>query len=360
MTICLSMIVKDEANNMPACLESVKDVVDYYIINDNGSTDGTPKAIKTIMDGYGIDGEVYHSEWVNFGHNREEALQRFYKDGRWDYALIMDADGTLHYENGVFKNLTADGYMIDIHFGSTEYKLPMLLGKHKEWHWKGPVHNYISGNGKFADLKDVFIKFRSGAGAKSHGVTSREKFLKDAEILKKELERNPKDTRSQFYLAQSYKDAGEVVLAYKNYMKRVAMGGWVEEVFQSMYNGAICKWDIDKVFPLDDFIAAFNYRPTRAEPVFRIFKYYRRSKMLNIAYVFGKLGASIPLPKDALFIEADVYHWAMKDELAVCCYKMGKYQESLDLCNELLDSGKLPEREIQRVKNNREYAFKHV
>jgi glycosyltransferase involved in cell wall biosynthesis len=356
MTICLNMIVKNESKNLPACLESIKDVVDYYIINDNGSTDGTPEMIKEIMDGYGIKGEVYSSEWVNFGHNREEALQKVYQDGRWDYALILDADGTIHHTNGAFKGLTADLYMVNIHFGNIEYDLPFLLSTKKEFHWKGPVHNYIVGSGSHEVLKDAYVIYRSGAGAKSHGVTSEEKFLRDAELLEKELEKNPTDSRSMFYLAQSYRDAGKPAKAYKCYMKRVQMGGWVEEVFLSMYYGANCKWLVEKVFPLDDYLAAYNYRPSRAEPLFKIAEYYRKDKMYNLGYLFVKAASEIPYPADKLFIDRSIYDWRVKDELSICAYWIGKYQESKELCNFLLESGKLPEREIQRVTANRKFS----
>lgn len=360
-SICLNMIVKDEAKNMPRCLESVKDIVDYYIINDNGSKDGTPKIIKKIMDGYGINGEVYSSPWVNFGHNREEALQRVYLDGRWDYALIVDADSPLHYEDGVFDNLSADSYLIEWHCGSVTYKLSTLLSLKKEWHWKGVVHNYITGNGRTGTvLNGVWVEAIIGGGAKSHGLTSQEKFLKDAKLLEEELEKNPNDKRSRFYLAQSYRNAGKPALAYKNYMRRVALGGWVEEVYMAMYHGAICKWKAEWVFPLDDFLAAYNYRPSRAEPLYQIAKYYRQTKMYSLAYLFAKMGVTIPCPKDIMFIEKSVYEWRLLDELSIAAYWIGRYEESLELCDGLLVNPNLPELEVDRVKKNREFAVGRI
>lgn len=360
-SICLNMIVKDEAKNMPRCLESIKDVVDHYLINDNGSSDNTPKLIKQIMDGYGIAGEVYSSPWVSFGHNREEALQRVYQDGRWDYCLFMDADSTLHYTDGVFSNLTADCYLAEWRLGSIAYKMPFLLSLRREWHWKGVVHNYVTGNGKTKEALDgVWLEVVAGGGAKSHGLTSEEKFLKDARLLEEELKKNPADARSRFYLAQSYRDAGKQALAYKNYMKRVALGGWPEEVYMAMYYGAICKWTVEWVFPLDDFLAAYNYRPLRSEPLYQIAKYYRQTKMYSLAYLFAEIGVTIPYPKDALFVEKNTYEWALLDELSISAYWTGKYSESLELCDRLLANPSLPEHEVNRVKANREFAIRKI
>ena len=41
VTISLCMIVKDEEQNLPGCLDSVKDLVDEIVIVDTGSSDRT-------------------------------------------------------------------------------------------------------------------------------------------------------------------------------------------------------------------------------------------------------------------------------------------------------------------------------
>lgn len=361
--ICLSMIVRDEAKVIARCLESVKDVVDYYIVNDNGSTDGTPELIKKIMDGYGIKGEVFSSPWVNFGHNREEALQRAYKDGRWDYCLFIDADDFLCFKDGVkaraFDNLTADSYLVECQIENTVFQASSLISLKNEWHWKGVVHNYLSGNGTTGQIKGVWIQSTTGEGAKSHGLTSKEKFLRDANLLKEEASKNPKDTRSRFYLAQSYKDAGEYTVAIENYAMRVGMGGWDEEVYESLYQIARCKIIRGDPFPLDDFLAAYNYRPTRAEPLYQIARHYRDIGMRSIEYIFLKHAVSLPLPDDILYVNRSLYEWMLLDMLSLCCYWIGKYEESLELCERLLNSS-IPDEQRARILENKGYAERKV
>ena len=74
-TICLNMIVKNETKNLERLFKSVHNVIDYYVIHDTGSTDGTPEMIKNLMNNYDISGEIFHEEWVNFGVNRQKALE---------------------------------------------------------------------------------------------------------------------------------------------------------------------------------------------------------------------------------------------------------------------------------------------
>src|SRR3978361_1789128 len=48
-TVCLSMIVKNEAHVIRRCLDSVRSLIDYWIIVDTGSTDGTQDVIRAAM-----------------------------------------------------------------------------------------------------------------------------------------------------------------------------------------------------------------------------------------------------------------------------------------------------------------------
>ena len=69
------MIVRNETGVLGRCFASLKDFIDYYVIVDTGSIDGTPDFIRETMAGYGIEGEVHSRTWKNFGENRQEALE---------------------------------------------------------------------------------------------------------------------------------------------------------------------------------------------------------------------------------------------------------------------------------------------
>src|ERR1700722_17972902 len=70
--ICLNMIVKNESKVIQRCLDSVKPHIDYWVIVDTGSTDGTQEIIKKHMKG--IPGKLYERPWKNFGESRSEAF----------------------------------------------------------------------------------------------------------------------------------------------------------------------------------------------------------------------------------------------------------------------------------------------
>ncbi len=80
------MIVKDEAENLPRCLESVKDCVDEMRILDTGSQDDTI----AIAESYGAI--VTSTEWTqDFAAARNQSLVE--ATGEW--ILVLDADESL-------------------------------------------------------------------------------------------------------------------------------------------------------------------------------------------------------------------------------------------------------------------------
>lgn len=85
-TISLCMIIKNEENFLPVCLESAKDLVDEIIIIDTGCTD---KSVE-IARHYGA--KIYPYEWTqDFAAARNESI----KYASSDWILYLDADERL-------------------------------------------------------------------------------------------------------------------------------------------------------------------------------------------------------------------------------------------------------------------------
>jgi|SRR6187431_1450671 len=363
--ICLNMIVKNEVKVLPRLIRSVKDYIDYYVIVDTGSSDDTIELIRREMASYGIEGEVHERPWVNFGVNRQQALELAVAANKADWLLFIDADEELAVSDPKFYEKLEPGISYDIekHQGEIRYAVRHLINiRSVVYRWHGPVHNYlvaVEGDERRALRRDVWIVYHYGQGAKSHGVTPEQKFLRDAKLLEEELARNPDDARSQFYLAQSYRDADRLEQALLAYKKRAAMeNGWDEERFMAQLDaGRTClRLDQPEAVVLGELLAAYALRPTRAEPLFELARYYRQRQGYAMATLFAKAGLQTPLPSDRLFVVESVYSWRLLDELAVATYWVQDYATCKNACEALLERAEgglaIPADEIERIRNN--------
>jgi glycosyltransferase involved in cell wall biosynthesis len=363
--ICLNMIVKNEVKVLPRLIRSVKDYIDYYVIVDTGSTDDTIELIRREMSGYGIEGEVHERPWVNFGVNRQQALELAVAADKADWLLFIDADEELAVSDPKFYEKLEPGVSYDIekHQGELRYAVRHLINvRSVVYRWAGPVHNYllvVEGKERRELRKDVWIVYHHAQGAKSHGVTQEQKFLRDAALLEDELARNPDDARSQFYLAQSYRDAGMHEQALAAYKKRASMeNGWAEERFMAQLEaGRMClRLEKSEAFVLGELLAAYTLRPTRAEPLYELACYYRKRGGYAMASLFAKAGVQTPLPSDRLFVAESVYTWRLLDELAVASYWLGDYAMSKSACQAVLEQVerglRVPDDELERIRGN--------
>lgn len=82
-TVSIVMIVKDEAANLPACLEQAKTVGDELVIVDTGSTDNTLEIANAYTD------KVFHFNWIDdFAAARNASIDA----ATGDWCLVLDAD----------------------------------------------------------------------------------------------------------------------------------------------------------------------------------------------------------------------------------------------------------------------------
>lgn len=331
------MIVKNESAVIKRALDSVRPIIDYWIICDTGSTDDTPAII--LQNLHDIPGELHRAEWVNFGHNRTQAIQ-LAKD-KADYTLVLDADMIANIHQPFKHLLTADYYNIRYE-GSVDYTQPMLVSNQHNWTYVGVTHEYLyapTTNGG-SHLPALTLTHFGDGGMRA------DKFIRDEKLLLKELEKDPSNVRNLFYLAQTYRDTQQFEEALHWYKKRIAAGeGWAEEYWYTLYQiGQMqqalgYEWEI----VLASYLRAYEKRPTRLEPIYQIVKYYREHE----AYVLGHLYSSVIsyamlYPQDQLFIDKPVYDYLLLLEHGVCCHGTGRIQEAQEVFEVLLEKEELP------------------
>lgn len=349
-TLCLNMIVKNEKEVITRCLASVKPLIDYWVIVDTGSTDGTQDIIKQFMQD--IPGELHERPWKNFAHNRTEALKLASK--KTDYLLFIDADETFTYEpNFKLPELKKDFYFVQTNFNDTSYFRTLIINNHLNWKWVGVLHELLQATPNTVDceiLPGITNIVRSD-GARSKDP---QKYQKDAAILEEAFLEEPHNLRYAFYLAQTYKDAGMKEKAITAYNKRIALGGWDEEIFWSLLQIGLLHESLhaNPKTIIESYLQAYLYRPTRAEPLYRLAQYYRLSENYLKGYQTAAQGLPLRNSPDLLFVEKWIYDWGLLLEYSICAYWIGKYEEALLASYAMLAQARLPENVRECVERN--------
>ena len=171
------------------------------------------------------------------------------------------------------------------------------------------------------------------------------------------VERNPEDAWAVLYLAQSYVDRGDFANARKWFARRVEMGGRDEEVYGAMWQIAESMAELGAPWPdvHDAYIRAWEFRPTRAEPLCALAYRYRENQRYRLGYLFARHAAEIPFPEqDTLFVVRDIYASRALDEQAVCASWINKHPEAFTLWRRLLTRPELPDDDRQRIALNRD------
>jgi len=364
-TVCLSMIVKNETHIIHECLDSIHKYIDYWVIVDTGSTDGTQELIKNYFAEKGIPGELIEKPWVSFGHNRSEALALC--DGKADYAWMIDADdkivGDFKFPND--RNMVADGYALKCGRDQCIWWRNQIFKTDIGWKYIGVLHEYAHCDKQPLHQEKIEGNYHLEArtlGARNVNITQVEKYSKDAELLLEALKTEPDNSRYQFYLAQSYFDSQQWDKATEAYYKRVEMGGWEEECYYSLFRVALIAMAQEKEWPIiqQKLLDAYDYRPCRAEPLHIIARSLRMMGRPRAACMFAVQAAQIPYPhQDILFIDTNVYKWMVLDEVGATAFYTHNYSSGYAACEMLLKENRLPPSEVERVqKNYQAYAHK--
>lgn len=371
-SICLTMIVKNESKVIKRCIDSVKDYISYWVIVDTGSTDGTQKLIKEIMDEYNIPGELYERPWVDYGTNRTESLDL--SKGKAEYRLVIDADDVLFVEEGKypFENLSKDSYKFRIRLNSLSYYRTQMVKGDQDWKYIGVLHEYISGP-VGVELTEDFIdgaEMHASVSGHNRDIKGKDKYYNDALIFEKALITTPKEDlpidlerRYVFYLAQSYRDAGMNERSIENYQRRADLGGWQEEVYISKYWIARQKQSLNKPDAeiINAYLEAWEYRPNRLEALYYLIKFLGSKKRYAFAFALSTIGMRTSPCSDILFVEDDIWKWRMPDEYSVLAYYNGNNEEAAKVANVIINSpsfATLPQIEKDRIIKNMDFYTK--
>ncbi len=368
------MIVRDEANVIKRCLDSVKRHITHYAIVDTGSTDGTQDVIRRELAG--LPGHVIDRPWENFAVGRQQALELAQASGA-TFLLTLDADEQLVWPEGKpIPDLTDDLYTIRFRLpqGDSTWSRALLLRAGLPWRWKGAVHETLECEGHEAVpcmIENAYVVSHTD-GARGQRPKRRysvldylpgkptlppAKYRHDIVELRRQIAAEPKNPRAWFYLAQSYACNLEFDEAIAAYRHRATLGGDPEEIFYALYQvaGLLGMSDRPWTEAAAAYQAAYQFRPTRAESLWALAVLHNSHEQPSIALLYARAACGIKRPRDVIMVDEAVYRFRAAEEVAASLTLLGQYAEALSILERVRVVKDLRDEDKERIASNIAY-----
>jgi glycosyltransferase involved in cell wall biosynthesis len=333
-TLGLSMIVKNESHVIERLLKSVSPIIDYWVIADTGSTDGTQEIITKFFEEKGIPGKLLQIDWRDdFSYARNKSLDEIEK--HVDYGFWIDADEELIIGNfDKEKTLSTDlhSFSLQTVYGRVDYTRKNIWKTGMNFKWEGPIHELLSSKEETTGsiVIGAHVVVRPEGSSWGNVV---EKYSAHAEILKKHAEET-NDPRWIFYTAQSYRDSQQYENAIEWYKKRSEINsGFMEEIFVSKFMVARLSEGLGKSKNECTILyqEANSVDHFRGEAIKSLVQMYHKLRDWENAYVFSLYGLRYnknnPYPHRVLFIDKGLYDYEMLELHSLSCFYTNRKEE---------------------------------
>ena len=212
------MIVKNEAESLPRCLNSIKDVVDEIVLVDTGSTD------RTVELAHDMGARVLHRAWRDdFSEARNAALHAAL--GQW--ILVIDADEELETKSArrlravaqaarvdglrtIVRNHVPDGDLLEWR----DAAITRLFRNDKRFRYEGRIHEQIAPSiqregGKIASSDLVIVHY----GYADTAANGSPRLQRNLELVQRMAEEQPNDPYAHYQLGATFAAAGRTTEA---------------------------------------------------------------------------------------------------------------------------------------------------
>lgn len=149
ITISACLIVKNEENNLPRCLDSLKEIVDEVIIVDTGSTDRTKDIALLYTD------KIYDYKWEDdFAAARNYSFSK----ASMEYIYVADADEVIDEDNRkkflqlkqallpeieIVQMLYTNQLLHNTTYNYDVELRPKLFKRIRQFTWTDPIHESV-------------------------------------------------------------------------------------------------------------------------------------------------------------------------------------------------------------------------
>ena len=378
--LVVAIMVKDEESVIKATLapyvEYDKNKEIGFLVFDTGpeKISLTMQKAQELFNEYGISkAYIFQEPFVDFSTSRNRALDLVEMTfPNACFVLMIDAEWYINDVHALleFCKKEADAnnfgpYFIRLIESRLDFYTPRLLRQTLHSRFKGVVHEALvvyASQVAYTRLSEaIFFRYSpSNRGQEK----SKARYIRDCQLLLQEFQKDPTNTHTTFYLAQTYEFLGDWQNAYYYYDLRCNQPGWEEDNFLAAYRRAVAAENLYKqgttlTWPHvhELYLQAYAMRPTRIEPLIKIAHHYLDQNSMALSFLYAKYALDIPYPaSDTSFVEKSMYDFERYTLMGVAAWYVGSY----DLGKWAIKKALEVQPDNQLLHNNLQFYLNHT
>jgi tetratricopeptide (TPR) repeat protein len=301
--INLCIMVKNGGEQFEEMLNKNLHLVDRWTILDTGSTDATLDIIKKVLIGK-KKGRLFREPFINFRDSRNRLLELAGTDCKFTlmlddtYTIAGDLRGFLDEVRG---DQFADSFSLYIKSDDVEYASNRVLKTYRQLKYKYKIHEVVN------DEKNMNViipiertRIEDGRFEYMEARTMGRKDL-DLKLLYEEMEDDPNNSRTHYYLGQTYNLLQQHDKAFEYFMKRAdhPNPGFLQEKIDAIFEGArLANFQLKKPWDLCEklYLRAYELDKTRPDSLYFLGIHYFLEGDKTKAYDYFKRAFEIGYP----------------------------------------------------------------
>lgn len=297
------VMVKNGGDQFEDMLKKNINNIDKWTILDTGSTDNTIEIINKTLVGV-KEGQLYQEPFINFRDSRNRCLDLAGNDCK--FIMMLDDTYTIEGKLKEFLNIVrgdqySSSFTLIIKSDDVEYGSNRIIKSDTGLRYIHKIHEVITDK----DNINVVIPFN-----RSYILDGRFDYMEertfnrkqlDLKLLYEEVEEDPNNPRSYYYLAQTYNQLQDYEKSFYFFMKRCEYvnAGFLQERVDAAFEASrIANFQLHK--PWEECLAlydrAFKIDETRPETQYFIGIHYYLEGDFNKSYTYFKKGFEIGYP----------------------------------------------------------------
>lgn len=346
--IHFTMIVKNAGDSFEDILTQNLPIIDRWTILDTGSTDNTIDIINKVLVGK-KKGKLYTEPFINFRDSRNRCLDLAGKECK--FIIMLDDTYIIKEDLRTFLNITrgdqiSDSFSLYIKSNDVEYASNRIIKSESNLRYIYKMHEVITpknNHNTIIPINRSYI-FDYRCDYMENRTMNRKDY--DLKILFEMLEDDPNDSRTYYYIGQTYNLIEDFDKSLEYYLKRVnhPNEGFIQEKVDACFESArISNFKLNKPWKECEelYLRCYNLDKTRPESLYFVGIHYYLEKNFEVAYDYLQRAFKIGYPIHCQYgLKPDLSFFYIPKFLAELCFLFNNVKLGLECCQLFLQKNK--------------------